>query len=376
MGRTMKRRAKGGMDANYQYSSNPITRKSGSLAYRFRPRHTTHTPSDNIPFSSNPIRERRRSILSFTQRPSAPSADPTPLSQRQPNLLKCVVAYPDFWSTFIPQCMQLYVSVAPNVGDFFDLSTFCVPITIKQTITAFKHSRTYSLPKYHELTESSKQFKTKFCEDKSEWTTLINTLKPLPNSSYDKNKINLTDLLQLLHMRYRHLLKDPSVEQITDPSVTDEQHKLMESFIPEVQRTLLSLYNSLNSSDTQTTSQTQTSLRTFMSTLNPRKHFLNYLKQSANASVGKIIQPFIDIVFSDICEDPMRIINELFIAMVKRDTPYTFFSDDFRKSRFIQKYINLRGQGGGKKKGGLTGLEAGIIIVVVVVLLVCCCQCL
>ena len=206
--------------------SNPITitRKSGFFSRKHRD-HTTRTPSDtrnnDITFSSNPIRLKRSPFLSSTPAPSAASV---PLSQRQPNLLKCVVAYPDFWSTFIPQCMRLFVTMVPNVKDCFDLSTFRVP-TIKDTITKFKCD--YSLPQYPELTRSSDKFKERFCTNTSKWTTLIGKLDPLSSASHDDKKINLTDLLELLYMRNRHLLKDPSVEQIIDKSVTDEQHKLM-----------------------------------------------------------------------------------------------------------------------------------------------------
>ena len=271
-----------------------------------------------------------------------------------------------FWSTFIPQCVRLLALVQTDLKVVYDLSTFDNTEQIRLDIDALKQDKQINIPHYNTLKDCDISFTRRFCKDtKSKWTARINSLRMLDkhDDSDKTTKINLSDLLELLYIRYKHSL--PESLLVYDKSVTVEQKKLMESFIPKVQQNLLNLYSSYMSTPLNLQSK---------SWWRVSRSVVTYLKQSIEESISKTIQPFIDIFLSDMCEDPVHIINALFYAMVKDGTPYTFFSETFRHSKAIRKYVEFQDtkyRGGTsvlakKRRGGSAGL------IVIIALLACC----
>ena len=183
----------------------PVTRKKHWLMGRMK--HTAATPTTSIipPATAKGLPNR---------------------SQRQPNLLKCVLAYPVFWSTFIPQCVRLLALVQTDLKVVYDLSTFDNTEQIRLDIDALKQDKQINIPHYNTLKDCDISFTRRFCEDtKSKWTARINSLRMLDkhDDSDKTTKINLSDLLELLYIRYKHSLPESLV--VYDKSVTVEQKK-------------------------------------------------------------------------------------------------------------------------------------------------------
>ena len=248
-------------------------------------------------------------------------------TRRRPNLLKSIVAYTVFWSTFIPQCAKLLLSVDDRIKDFFDLSTFLESTSVKSTIDIFKNGHS-KLGAYTALESCDQDLTNTFCQDTSQWTNRINTITETSPGSANKTLINLDDLLTLLYIRFQHTLSEP--RENSDQSVIHEQKELMKQLIERVQKTLLE----------------------FCPKKNKKFSFRQYIKKILLEKSG-------------ISPDKMEQLIPQFIDMLQSDV----FSEQFKTCQAIQKFENLfqistKEAGGSlmsaKKRGG----DVGIIFIV------------
>ena len=261
-------------------------------------------------------------------------------SQRRPNLLKSIVAYTVFWSTFIPQCAKLLLSVDNRIKDFFDLSTFGVPESVKRTIDEFKERHSLN-SSYTELITCDRELMTKFCQDTSDWTNRIKSIEETFPASAD-NLINLDDLLELLYIRFQYTLSEPPTH--SNASVTIEQKVLMTELITRVQKTLLKFCPDKNAQNWS-----------WLSFGSSKKLFFKKLLEKSGISPDKmeqIIPQFIDMLQSDV------------------------FSENFKECHAIRKFktlfqISPKEAGGSlmstKKRGG-----EGVGVFIILACFACC----